>query len=133
VTVYWIHTGISYPLAQLLRGLLPQGNDDDWRDLQEHTIEHFDEANADDEPDWFEAIARTDCVVVMCVGKRHPVFDLLKRSGLRVVTLPEAYSQMNRFDQAHLLTGAWKNIVAKTYKARSGTRFKVNGRNVDEA
>jgi hypothetical protein len=134
VTVYWFHSSIGRPLIELLGALLPRG-DEEWpSDLPKHRIEHFDHHGAEDETEWLQEIEPTDCVVVLCLKKRHPVLELFKDTRLRFVNLPHTYAEMNLFNQAHFLTGVWTEIVAKTHRAKAGRGFKVapNGRKLEE-
>ncbi len=135
---YWFHNSISYPLAKFMRGLLPENADDAaWRDLLPHTIEHLDELQlepeddeGDEDEDWIREVLAADGIVVVCLRKRHPVIGEMSESGLRVVALPEIFSTKNAMGQAHMLTGAWTNIVKETHKAKAGDVFKVSAKNL---
>jgi hypothetical protein len=132
VRSYWFHSSISYPLAKFMQGLLPENADDAaWRDLVPHTIEHLDELGAEkDDDDWMHEVREAEGAVVVCLRKRHPVISAMSAKGLRIIALPEVFAGKNAMEQAHMLTGAWTNIVKVTHKAKAGDVFKVSAKNL---
>lgn len=129
--VFQFHSSVARPLTELLAGLLPRG-DEPWpRDLAEHRIEHFDFSGAQDDEEWLADLS-ADCVVVACLGKAHRAVQVFKGTHVRFVNMAESFARMNRFEQAHFLTGAWTAIVARTHRAKPGTGVAPNGRKVEE-
>ena len=127
--VYALHNSISATIAFLLRNLLPT-EDETWGSLVPHDIEHADDTAREgkewNEEQWLRTMKSRERIMVFCFGKRHRVLDVLMADGgMRFANLPAHYTQMNRFQQAHFLTGAWTEIVAKTHRAKPGQGFKV--------